>query len=208
MANTVKMCWLCTVTEPRVHRILIVWNCVHFMALNKQKRRSPCIRQCANTHGFCSCRRIWLHCILVHPSGHKDLGPGGPMCLLIGFSCRQRAKGTWELEKVMGAVGGKQTTLTLDWTSPVAQKVKDPPAMQEAGLIPGSGRSPGGGPGYPLQYSCLESPMDRGAWWATVHRVSQSWTRLRVYHFHFRLWKPQTGSFEFTVWKMRKFEKF
>jgi len=42
------------------------------------------------------------------------------------------------------------------------------------GLIPGSGRSPGEGNGNPLQYSCLENPMDRGAWWATVHRVTKN----------------------------------
>ena len=41
------------------------------------------------------------------------------------------------------------------------------------GLIPGSGRSPGGGNGNPLQYSCLENPMDRGAWRATVHGVAK-----------------------------------
>ena len=40
--------------------------------------------------------------------------------------------------------------------------------------IPGSGRSPGGGNGHPLQYSCLGNPMNRGAWWATVHRVTKS----------------------------------
>ena len=44
-------------------------------------------------------------------------------------------------------------------------------------LIPGSGRSPGEGNGNPLQYSCLENPMDGGAWWATVHGVTESWTR-------------------------------
>ena len=44
------------------------------------------------------------------------------------------------------------------------------------GLIPGSVRSPGGGQGNPLQHSRLENPMDRGAWWATVHRVTKSWT--------------------------------
>ena len=44
----------------------------------------------------------------------------------------------------------------------------------DAGSTPGSGRSPGGGHGNPLQYPCLESPMDRGAWRATVHRVSES----------------------------------
>ena len=46
--------------------------------------------------------------------------------------------------------------------------------------IPGWGRSPGEGNGNPLQYSCLENPMDRGAWWATVHGVPKNQTRLRV----------------------------
>ena len=46
-------------------------------------------------------------------------------------------------------------------------------------LIPGSGRSPRGGPGNPLQYFCLENPMDRGAWWSTVHRVTKSWIWLK-----------------------------
>ena len=46
----------------------------------------------------------------------------------------------------------------------------------DEGLIPGSGRSPGGGNGYPLQYSCLGNPMDRGAWWATVHRAAKNQT--------------------------------
>ena len=45
-------------------------------------------------------------------------------------------------------------------------------------LIPGLGGSPGEGNGYPLQYSCLENTMDRGAWQATAHGVTQSWTRL------------------------------
>ena len=43
----------------------------------------------------------------------------------------------------------------------------------DLGSIPGSGRSPGEGNGYPLQYSCLENPMDRGAWWAIVHGVTK-----------------------------------
>ena len=50
--------------------------------------------------------------------------------------------------------------------------VKNPPANTgDAGLIPGSDRSPGEGNGNPLHYSCLENPMDRGAWWATVQGV-------------------------------------
>ena len=75
----------------------------------------------------------------------------------------------------------------MDWASLVAQLVKNPPAMWEiwwlsgkesacnagatgdTGLIPESGRYHGEGHGNPLQYSCLENPMDRGAWWATIH---------------------------------------
>ena len=61
--------------------------------------------------------------------------------------------------------------------------VKNPPAnagdIRDTGCIPGSGRSPGGGHGNPLQYSCLKIPMDRGAWGAAVHRVTQSRTRLK-----------------------------
>jgi len=55
--------------------------------------------------------------------------------------------------------------------------VKNLPAnvggVKDVGSIPGSGRSPREGNGNPLQYSCLENPMDRGAWWATVHGVSK-----------------------------------
>ena len=48
----------------------------------------------------------------------------------------------------------------------------------DLGSIPALGRSPGGGHGNPLQYSCLENPMDRGAWWATVYRVTKNRTQL------------------------------
>ena len=58
---------------------------------------------------------------------------------------------------------------------PGGSAVKNPPANAgDVGLIPGSGRSPGEGNGNPLQYSCLRNPMHRGAWQATVHRVSKS----------------------------------
>ena len=63
-------------------------------------------------------------------------------------------------------------------SSLIVQSVKNPPAMQESacdagdlGSIPGSRRSRREGNGNPLQYSCLENPMDRGTWWATVHGV-------------------------------------
>ena len=55
----------------------------------------------------------------------------------------------------------------------------------DPGSIPGLGRSPGEGDDNPLQYSCLENPMDRGASWATVHGVAKSWTRLRDFTFTF-----------------------
>ena len=51
--------------------------------------------------------------------------------------------------------------------------------IRDPGSIPGWGRSPGGGNGHPLQYSCLENPTDRGAWWATVHGVTKSQTQLK-----------------------------
>ena len=67
------------------------------------------------------------------------------------------------------------------WASLVTQTVKKKKSACSAGnvgLIPRLGRSPGEGHGYPLQYSCLENPMDIGAWSATVHGVAKSRTRL------------------------------
>ena len=65
----------------------------------------------------------------------------------------------------------------------MALVVKNPPArpedIRDVGLIPGSERSPGGGHGNPLQCSCLKNPMSGGAWWAIVHSVAESQTRLK-----------------------------
>ena len=73
--------------------------------------------------------------------------------------------------------------LNIDGASQVALLVKNPlvnaEEIRETGSIPGSGRSLGEGNGNPLQYSYLENSMDRGAWWAIVHRVTKSRTRLR-----------------------------
>ena len=64
--------------------------------------------------------------------------------------------------------------------------VKNPPVnagdIRDAGSVPGSGGSPGGGHGDPLQYSCLENPMDRGAWQATDHRAAESDTTRDLAH--------------------------
>ena len=66
------------------------------------------------------------------------------------------------------------------WYFPGGLVIKNPPTSAgdagDAGLIPGSGRSLGEESGNPLQYSCLENPMDREACWATVHGVAKSWT--------------------------------
>ena len=62
---------------------------------------------------------------------------------------------------------------------PCGSVVKNPPANTgDSGLITGSGKSPGRGSGNPLQYSYQGNPMNRGTWWATVHRVAKSQTRL------------------------------
>ena len=71
---------------------------------------------------------------------------------------------------------------------PGGASIKNPPAnsrgIKDVGLIPGSERSSGGGHGNPLQYSFLENPMDRGAWWATVCRVAKSWTQQKWLSSH------------------------
>ena len=73
------------------------------------------------------------------------------------------------------------------WASLVSQMVKNPPANAgdagDFGSILGLERSPGGENGSPLQYSCWDNPMDRGAWWATVHGVAKSQAPLtRIQH--------------------------
>jgi len=77
---------------------------------------------------------------------------------------------------------------TYKGASEVVLVVKNLPAnagdIRDTGSIPGSGRSPGGGHGNPLQYSCLKNPMDRGFWQAAVHRVTKSQTQLKQFGTH------------------------
>ena len=74
--------------------------------------------------------------------------------------------------------------------SQVALVVKNLPAnagdLRGMGLIPGWGRFPGGEHGNPLQYSCLQNPMNRGARWSTVHRVAKSSTRLKQHNTYWK----------------------
>ena len=76
--------------------------------------------------------------------------------------------------------------------SPGGTSGKEPPyhgrRLKDVDLISGSGRSPGGGHGNPLQFSCLKNPMDRGAWWITVHGVTKSRTCLKQLSTHASVW--------------------
>ena len=96
-----------------------------------------------------------------------------------------------EREQIFRAVGGQSHPSPREMgvgpqespgASQAAWMVKNPPTnagdTREVGTIPGSGGSPGEGHGNPLQYSCLENPMDREAWWAAVHGVTKSQTWL------------------------------
>ena len=69
-----------------------------------------------------------------------------------------------------GNQGSSQVVLVINTLLANARDIRD------SDSIPGSGRSPGGGNGNPLQYSSLENPMERGAWWATVHGFAKNWT--------------------------------
>ena len=98
----------------------------------------------------------------------------------------------WMQQEVQGGSDG-QESLEVQWSREMgvslelrkgralllAQSVKKLPAVRETWVrIPGLRRSLGGGHGKPLQYSCLENPMDRGTWWFTVHGVAKSQTQL------------------------------
>ena len=71
--------------------------------------------------------------------------------------------------------------LKLTWGFPGGSESKESTCnAEDLSSVPVSGRSPGGGHGNPLQYYCLENPMDRGDWWATIHGVAKSQTRLSL----------------------------
>ena len=92
----------------------------------------------------------------------------------------------------------------------LAQLVKNPPAVQETQVRSLVGKIPGEGNGTSLQYSCLENPMDRGAWWAAVHGVTQSWTRLRDFTFTFQfhaLEKEMATHSSVLVWRIPGMEE-
>ena len=87
-----------------------------------------------------------------------------------------------------GLNNNKRDVFPLSLGSQFVLVVKNLPAYTgytgDTGLIPGLGRSLGEGHGNPLQYSCLENPIDRGAWWATVHGIAKSRTQLKQLNMH------------------------
>ena len=104
--------------------------------------------------------------IVLRPNHTQDNSQGITLCCPnTGFKAVPGGQNESQLRTIVGA-------------SQVVLLVKNPPInvgdIRDAGLIPVSGRSPEGSHGNPLQHSCLENPMDRGAWPATIHRVSES----------------------------------
>ena len=126
---------------------------------DKNSSCSYCIsRQCMWRHSLnlykCYTRRIFLPC-----------------CYTV-FSINQ-------MRKLEPRVASGQEVIPTYTGFPGGSGVKNLPTMQETlGSIPGSGRSPGGGNGHLLRYSCLDNPMDRGAWQAMVHWITKSRTQL------------------------------
>ena len=89
---------------------------------------------------------------------------------LCGYTKGTEYLNRWYLNDTMGFPGGSEVKASACNAGDLS-------------AIPGSGRSPGEGNGNPLQYSCLENPMDGGARWATVHGVAKSWTQLSNFTF-------------------------
>ena len=121
------------------------------------------------------------------PRGPFTQFMGGHKCVFImkqiGFSIRMNfiIRHSWSLmqnDKPRQCIGASQ----------VALKVKNPPSnagdIRDLGSVPALGRFPRGGNGNPFQYSCLKNPMNRGAWWATVHLVAKSQIRLKRHSAH------------------------
>ena len=131
---------------------------------------------------WCGWRCAW--CVGTGSPGNRLWGGLHAGALLKRAVSNTTCKGGGETSRaVLNWQSGALSPLPLIWGFPGCSVVKNPPAMQEAacsagdtGSIPGSGRSPREGNSNPFQYSCLGNPMDRGAWRASVHSVTESAT--------------------------------
>ena len=162
-----------------------------------------------------------LHTLLTSLTGSHTRSGHVTMCLFFWGWGARRALFSWFLSFPGEAqadpglpllslltLKGQIQNFNPQGTSQVALVVKSLPAkawdIEDMGLILGSGRSPGGGHGNPLQYSCLENPMDRGAWRARVHRVAQSQTQLKWFsshtHTHTQRSTSRLGSVTVDIW--------
>ena len=97
-------------------------------------------------------------------------------CYVI-LQMKKKKKNAYEINSNLSVTFSQHTSLNTYYNTYGFPRWRLP--MQEVGSIPGSGRFPGGGHGNPLQYSCLENPMDRGARWVSVRRVTKSRTGLK-----------------------------
>ena len=107
---------------------------------------------------------------------------------VVGGLCYYYCPKPWTLWRLRWWLAFFSNKLFVNWASHVALVLKNLPAnagdVRDVGSISGFGRSSGGGHGDQPQYSCLENPMGRGAWWATVHGITKSQTRLKQLSMH------------------------
>ena len=142
------------------------------MAIIKKSTNCKCWRGCGEKETFLHC---WWECKLIQPLWRtvwrffKKLGiklpydPAIPLLAIYPEKNHNSKRHMYPLCTFGLPTSGKE---------PACQYRR----CRESGLVPGLGRSSGEGNGNPLQYSCLENPMDRGVWWATVHEVSKTQT--------------------------------
>jgi len=126
---------------------------------------------------FLHWRRKWQPTPVFLPGESQGRGS------LVG--CRLWGRTEWDTTE---ATEHARLHTSRERAAQVALVVKNPPAnagdIRVADLIPESGRSTGGGHSNPVQYSCLENPMDRGAWWTMVHGVTKRRTQLKQLSMH------------------------
>ena len=153
----------------------------------------------------------FVACLLYHSSIHGPLGCLHVFTIVNSAIMNIRVHESFQIRFFSGYVSRSgvaasygssifkfflRSLRTVLQASQGALVVKNPPAnagdITDAGSIPGSGRSLGEGNCNPLQYSCLENPMDRGAWRATVHGVAKSWT-----------WLKQLSLYAYTILKKK-----
>ena len=141
------------------------------------------------------------HCLLEEGINHKDTNPicslspqtsspTGPALFIFLLCLKFPPLSHWAPRHTVKCPKDHsyRQHISVGWAYLVVLVIKNPLAnagdIRDTGSIPGSGRSPGGRHGKPLHYSCLENCMDRGAWWATVHRVTKSQTQLKWLSLH------------------------